>query len=116
VGYFRYGNSSRQFDKVDHYALDRLARFVAKRHKRGRGYGLKVVVYQSPNRLGLIGLDGTIVAPRPKSAVATDAECPPVKSVREPCAGEPHARFDVGGGRKPGQSATPRDPGASRRP
>jgi RNA-directed DNA polymerase len=64
-GYFRYGNSARQFDKIDRYALDRLARFVAKRHKRNRGYGLKVVHYQSPNRLGLISLDGTIVAPRP---------------------------------------------------
>jgi RNA-directed DNA polymerase len=64
-GYFRYGNSARQFDKIDHHARDRIARFVAKRHKRGWGYGLKVVVYQSPNRLGLISLDGTIVAPRP---------------------------------------------------
>ena len=64
-GYFRYGNSARPFDKINHYAVDRLARFVAKRHKRGRGYGLKVVVYQSPDRLGLIDLNGTIVAPRP---------------------------------------------------
>jgi len=31
AGYFRYGNSARQFDKIDHYAQDRLARFVAKR-------------------------------------------------------------------------------------
>ena len=44
--------------------MDRLARFVGKRHKRG-SYGLKVVAYQSPNRLGLITLNGTIVAPRP---------------------------------------------------
>jgi RNA-directed DNA polymerase len=64
-GYFRYGNSARQFDKIDHYAQDRIARFIAKRHKRGWGYGLKVVVYQSSDRLGLISLDGTIVAPRP---------------------------------------------------
>ena len=64
-GYFRYGNSARQFDKIDHYARDRIARFVAKRHKRRRGYGWKVVAYQSPNRLGLINLNGTIVAPRP---------------------------------------------------
>jgi hypothetical protein len=35
---------------------------------------------------------------------------PPVKNVGEPCAGEPHARFDVGGGRKPGQSARPARP------
>jgi hypothetical protein len=65
AGYFRYGNSGRQFDKIDHYALDRIARFVAKRHRRGRGYGWKAVAYQSPNRLGLINLNGTIVAPRP---------------------------------------------------
>jgi group II intron reverse transcriptase/maturase len=65
AGYFRYGNSARQFNKINHYALDRLARFVAKRHKRGRGYGWKAVAYQSPNRLGLINLNGTIVAPRP---------------------------------------------------
>jgi hypothetical protein len=41
-----------------------------------------------------------------------------VKNVGEPCAGEPHARFDVGGGRKPGQSGqhVPHGPGASRRP
>ena len=43
----------------------RIARFVAKRHKRNWGYGLKVVLYQSPDRLGLINLEGTIVAPRP---------------------------------------------------
>ena len=65
AGYFRYGNSAQTFDKINHYALDRLARFVAKRHKRGRGYGWKAVAYQSPNRLGLINLNGTIVAPRP---------------------------------------------------
>ena len=64
-GYFRYGNSDRSFDKINHYAVDRLARFVGKRHKRGWGYGMKVVAYQSPNRLGLINLNGTIVAPRP---------------------------------------------------
>ncbi|MGZ6667466.1 MAG: group II intron reverse transcriptase/maturase [Solirubrobacteraceae bacterium] len=64
-GYFRYGNSDRAFDKINQYAVDRLARFVGKRHKRGWGYGMKVVVYQSPNRLGLINLNGTIVAPRP---------------------------------------------------
>ena len=64
-GYFSYGNSDRSFDKINQYAVDRLARFVGKRHKRGWGYGMKVVAYQSPNRLGLINLNGTIVAPRP---------------------------------------------------
>src|SRR5919201_1588462 len=65
AGYFRYGNSARQFNKINLYALNRLARFVAKRHKRSWRYGWKAVAYQSPDRLGLINLNGTIVAPRP---------------------------------------------------
>jgi group II intron reverse transcriptase/maturase len=42
-GYFRRGNSSRHFDKIDHYAFDRVARFLGQRHqvrrplKDGRG-------------------------------------------------------------------------------
>ena len=75
AGYFRYGNSARHFDKINHYAVDRLARFVAKRHKRSWGYGWKVVAYQSPDRLGLINLNGTIVAPRPNRPWRRDAEC-----------------------------------------
>ena len=64
-GYFRYGNSDHCFEKISHYATDRVARFVAKRHKRSWRYGWKAVAYQSPDRLGLINLNGTIVAPRP---------------------------------------------------
>src|SRR5215216_1894624 len=63
-GYFRYGHSAHHFERISNYALKRLALFVAKRHKRAPGYGLSVVVYMSPNRLGLINLDGTVVAPR----------------------------------------------------
>ena len=33
VGYFRYGNSARPFDKIDRYAITRLSLFVAKRHR-----------------------------------------------------------------------------------
>jgi RNA-directed DNA polymerase len=42
-GYFRRGNSSRHFDKIDRYAFDRVARFLGERHqlrpplKHGRG-------------------------------------------------------------------------------
>jgi hypothetical protein len=42
-GYFRRGNSSRHFEKIDHYAFDRIARLLGERHKlrphlkRGRG-------------------------------------------------------------------------------
>ncbi len=63
-GYFRYGQSARHFTRISNYAVQRLALFVAKRHKRASGYGLSVVVYMSPNRLGLINLDGTVVSPR----------------------------------------------------
>jgi RNA-directed DNA polymerase len=63
-GYFRYGNSTWHFTRISNYAVQRLALFVAKRHKRTRGYGLSVVVYMSPNRMGLITLEGTVTAPR----------------------------------------------------
>jgi group II intron reverse transcriptase/maturase len=65
AGYFRYGNSAQFFDKIMRHALTRLAGFIAKRHKRNTRYGWWVAAYQSPNRMGLIDLNGTIVAPRP---------------------------------------------------
>jgi hypothetical protein len=65
AGYFRYGNSARQFNNINLYALNRLARFVAKRHKRSWRYGWKAVACQSPDRLGLINLNRTVAAPRP---------------------------------------------------
>jgi len=68
AGYFRYGNSARHFDAISNYAAGRLAMHVAKRHKRSRGYGWSVLAYQSPDRLGLIDLTGTVVAPRPHRA------------------------------------------------
>jgi RNA-directed DNA polymerase len=64
-GYFRYGHSAQHFDLISLYALERLARFVAKRHSRARGYGFSAVAYWSPNRMGLISLTGTVVSPRP---------------------------------------------------
>src|SRR5436309_1582287 len=64
AGYFRYGNSARFFDKIMLYAFRRLAGFIAKRHKRRKRYGWRVMA-QTTNRLGLITLNGTIVAPRP---------------------------------------------------
>lgn len=64
-GYFRFGNSAHHFAKVRDHALERLALVVAKRHHRSRAYGWSVVAFQSPNQLGLISLDGIVVAPRP---------------------------------------------------
>ena len=67
AGYFRYGNSAHAFDKIRKYALMRLALFVAKRHQRGRAWGF-AQLYRSSNELGLISLNGIVVAPRPNRA------------------------------------------------
>jgi RNA-directed DNA polymerase len=68
AGYFRYGNSARHFNLIENHAHNRLALFVAKRHQRTRAYGWRVLMYGSPNRLGLVSLSGTVVAPRPHRA------------------------------------------------
>ena len=63
AGYFRYGNSARQFDQITGHAFDRLAIFVAKRHQRPARWGRWKL--RSPARAGLISLTGTVLAPRP---------------------------------------------------
>lgn len=67
AGYFRYGNSAHAFAKIRSYALMRLARFLAKRHQRRAAWGF-AQVYRSRNALGLISLNGIVVAPRPNRA------------------------------------------------
>jgi RNA-directed DNA polymerase len=74
AGYFRYGNSAVAFDKITFHAFVRLAGFIAKRHKRSGRYGWWAV-HQSPDRMGLISLGGTIVAPRPNRPWRPGAEC-----------------------------------------
>jgi RNA-directed DNA polymerase len=64
AGYFRYGNSAKDFDKITFHALVRVGGFITKRHAQHGGYGWWVI-NQSPDRMGLINLNGTIVAPRP---------------------------------------------------
>jgi group II intron reverse transcriptase/maturase len=65
AGYFRYGNSAQSFDTITLHAVNRLSIFVANRYQRDRRFGWWVVARQSPNHLGLIDLNGTIIAPRP---------------------------------------------------
>ncbi len=65
AGYFRHGNSAAYFDRIIAHAIRRLALFVAKRHKRGQGFGHRAVLLRSPNRMGLINLRGYQIAPRP---------------------------------------------------
>ncbi len=64
AAYFRYGHSVHRFNLIRSYALERLAIFIGKRHKRGRRFGLNVVAYASPDQCGLISLNGIVVAPR----------------------------------------------------
>jgi RNA-directed DNA polymerase len=68
AGYFRYGNSAGHFNRIEYQVANRLALFVAHRHRRSRAYGRWAVLYRSPGRLGLITLAGTVVAPRPGRA------------------------------------------------
>jgi RNA-directed DNA polymerase len=64
AGYFRYGNSTVQFDQIVKHADRRLALLLAHRHQRAWWYGRKLL-NSRPDRYGLISLNGTIVAPRP---------------------------------------------------
>jgi hypothetical protein len=67
----RYGNSARVLGQIRNYALQRLAIWLSKQGNRRRAWrwGLKQVLL-SPNRMGLISLDGTVVAPRPSGTGA----------------------------------------------
>lgn len=73
AGYFRYGNSADTFDKIRRYALMRIALFAAKRHQRGRAWGF-ARIYRSSHELGLIDLNGTVIAPRPNRLWPAPAE------------------------------------------
>jgi group II intron reverse transcriptase/maturase len=66
VGYFRYGNSTRAFAAIQTYARMRLALLIAKRAHRPRQYGWDVLTRPSSHHLGLLALDGIVVAPRPQ--------------------------------------------------
>jgi RNA-directed DNA polymerase len=74
AGYFRYGNSTVQFDQIIRHADRRLALLIAKRHQRPWRYG-RQVLNSRPDRFGLISLNGTIAAPRPNRPWRQGAEC-----------------------------------------
>jgi len=65
AAYFRYGNSTLRFDKIRHYALQRVVIQIAGRHKGDRRYGSRLVYRLTPNQYGLISLQGLVAAPRP---------------------------------------------------
>ena len=64
MAYFRYGHSAARFAKIRNYAIQRLAIFIGKRHKRGRRFGLNVVACQPADYCGLISMSGIVVPPR----------------------------------------------------
>jgi RNA-directed DNA polymerase len=65
AGYFRYGNSAAHFDRVRAFAVQRLARYVGYRYQEKRfKHGWYQVVHASPDQLGLLSLNGIVVAPR----------------------------------------------------
>lgn len=65
IAYFRYGHSAQRFSKIRQYARTRLARYISKKHRASRGFGWRALVVLSPNELGLIGMYGIVVPPRP---------------------------------------------------
>lgn len=75
AGYFRYGNSKEAFDRIRRYAMECLARFVAKRHRRTTRFGWWMAAYASPDQYGLLNLDGWVIAPRPNRPWRDPREC-----------------------------------------
>jgi RNA-directed DNA polymerase len=59
AGYFRTGNASRHFAKVEHHVLVRLNRLLRRRSQRSR----RLVRFADAHRLGLPRLQGTIRYP-----------------------------------------------------
>jgi RNA-directed DNA polymerase len=73
AGFFRFGNSAWVFDEIRSYAVMRVALFTAKQHKDGRSWGF-AQVYRSSDSLGLVSLNGIVVAPRPNRPWRAPAE------------------------------------------
>jgi group II intron reverse transcriptase/maturase len=74
AGYFRYGNSTVQFDTIIRHAERRLQLWIAASHQQPWRFGRQQFAARS-DRYGLISLDGTIAAPRPNRSWRQGAEC-----------------------------------------
>lgn len=60
AAYFRSGNASKAFMKIEHHARHRLSLLLQRRGQRAKGY----LTFQEARRLGLPHLQGTIRYPR----------------------------------------------------
>jgi group II intron reverse transcriptase/maturase len=74
AGYFRYGNSTVQFDTIIRHAERRLQLWIAASHQQPWRYGRQAFHARS-DRYGLISLNGTIASPRPNRPWRQGAEC-----------------------------------------
>jgi group II intron reverse transcriptase/maturase len=74
AGYFRYGNSTVQFDTIIRHTERRLQLWIAASHQQPWRYGRQQLAAR-PDRYGLITLNGTIAAPRPNRPWRQGAEC-----------------------------------------
>jgi group II intron reverse transcriptase/maturase len=74
AGYFRYGNSTVQFDTIIRHAERRLQLWIAASHQQPWRYGRNAFDAR-PDRYGLVSLNGTIAAPRPNRPWRQGAEC-----------------------------------------
>jgi RNA-directed DNA polymerase len=58
-GYFAKGNSTTVFHDLDEFVVERLARFISKKHgHHGRNYGLRVLI--DHEYLGVVRLVGSV--------------------------------------------------------
>ena len=97
AAFFRYGNSAARFDKISEYARMRLERFISKRHRRNLAFGRWVVAFASPQPARPDHLVGNRRRPPGPSGTGGGKPNAAVNGVGEPCAGEPHARFEAAG-------------------
>ena len=97
AGYFRRGNSTTQFHKLDLYTAERLARWIGMRHKARRPLALWL----------LAAAPGTLLRPTTtrRTSPPRRRACGQVKGVGAPCEGKPHARCEVAAGGNQRQSA-----------
>ena len=75
AAYFRYGNSARHFDKIRDTRGCGWRCSSANGTNAARAFGRSVVSFQSPNHLGLIGLDGIVARTQALPGLAGDTEC-----------------------------------------
>ena len=86
--YFRQGNSSAKFGAIDSYVHERMARLASRKH------ALPGINWTDRFNQGLARPPRHLPAHR--NGALSDCACLTMNDVGEPCAGEPHARFDRG--------------------